>query len=149
MTGVAKVVSGWTFTIVQMEGEGGRMLGWGFNSSGQIGLGTQKGRMSPTPLAFPETIVPVAIGTGEYHGWAMEKDGTLWMWGQVGHEEVVDTDTPKVVPVGKLKIPVVTQLLWTKIYFWLFLGNKDSGSVFSVVPVEALYHVVTLHRVLF
>lgn len=78
----------------------GTLWSWGFNGSGQLGIGT-------TSLVVYQTT-PVQVGTdndwleisaGGYHSLALKSDGTLWVWGfnmygGLGNGGTVDTNLP-------------------------------------------------------
>ena len=64
---------------------------WGFNASGQLGDGTLRTRVVPTPIL--EQATAVAVGAG--HSLALTSDGTLWAWGANGDGQVGDGTTAR------------------------------------------------------
>jgi alpha-tubulin suppressor-like RCC1 family protein len=65
--------------------QGGALLCWGFNATGQVGNGEAPGQgdpediSEPLPVAVPGTWASVSAGGG--HTCAVATDGTLWCWG--------------------------------------------------------------------
>lgn len=74
--------------------EDGKILAFGYNYYGQLGLGFESGHVdsiyevclpsneSPAYVGSPVKFVSVAAG--EYHSLAVARDGTLWGWGSNG-----------------------------------------------------------------
>ena len=52
---------------------------WGYNASGQLGLGDVTARAVPTPLPMPARAITVAAGYN--HTCAIAADRSLWCWG--------------------------------------------------------------------
>jgi alpha-tubulin suppressor-like RCC1 family protein len=57
----------------------GRVLSWGENVAGQLGLGDADGRTVPTPIPGLEDIA--VIGAGGQHAFAFRRDGVTFAWG--------------------------------------------------------------------
>jgi alpha-tubulin suppressor-like RCC1 family protein len=57
----------------------GTLWAWGYNNSGQLGLGDTTNRSSPVQLGSLTTWSRVACGY--YHTMAIQSNGTLWSWG--------------------------------------------------------------------
>jgi alpha-tubulin suppressor-like RCC1 family protein/phosphodiesterase/alkaline phosphatase D-like protein len=82
-----------------------RMLAWGSNSSGQLGLGDTVQRNAPEAMADSgllagKTILSLAAGSG--HSLALCADGTLAAWGsnssgQLGNNSTTSSDVPVAV----------------------------------------------------
>ena len=69
----------------------GTLWGWGYNSDGELGDGTNTERHTPTSIAAGATWKGVASGI--YHTVGIKSDGTLWSWGknvngQLGDEQL-------------------------------------------------------------
>ena len=91
-----------TVTIVDDDGTvtGGNLWAWGYNGSGQLGLGDNLDRDTPTPVGTDTDWASVAAGWA--HTVAVKADGTLWAWGwnsagQLGLGDNLDRDTPTQV----------------------------------------------------
>ena len=82
----------------------GTLVAWGYNSAGQLGIGTTTSSRVPvavttagTPLAG-KTVVAIAAGEG--HSLALCSDGTLVAWGYNGYGELGNgTTASSLVPV--------------------------------------------------
>jgi alpha-tubulin suppressor-like RCC1 family protein len=57
----------------------GTLWGWGFNTSGQLGIGNTTNKLWPTQVGTATDWMMVAAG-GEY-SFAIKNNGTLWAWG--------------------------------------------------------------------
>jgi hypothetical protein len=61
---------------------------WGDNSSGQLGNGTTENCNIPERVSGLTEVI--AIAAGQYHNYALRKDGTLWAWGANGDGQLGD-----------------------------------------------------------
>ena len=82
----------------------GKLYAWGYNGSGQLGLGNTTYRISPVQVGALTTWAKVSMGFGNY-SIAVKTDGTLWGWGknnfaQLGLNNTTDYSSP--VQVGAL-----------------------------------------------
>jgi alpha-tubulin suppressor-like RCC1 family protein len=78
----------------------GTLWAWGYNSSGQLGLGNTTNRSTPTQVGTSTDWI--AIAAGGYHSLALKRDGTLWVWGrndfgQLGLGDTTNRSTPTQV----------------------------------------------------
>ncbi|NDK29323.1 DUF11 domain-containing protein [Streptomyces sp. TR1341] len=78
----------------------GRVLAWGYNTSGQLGDGsTATWRYTPVPVHLPESVT--AIGAGQATSYAVTSDGRVLAWGWNGYGQVGDgTTTNRNIPVA-------------------------------------------------
>jgi hypothetical protein len=80
----------------------GKLMVWGYNSSGQLGNGETASVNSPLQIETENTWLSAAAGY--YHTLAIRSDHTLWAWGQnyngqLGNGNIVDSHIPvEVVP---------------------------------------------------
>jgi regulator of chromosome condensation len=62
----------------------GRVFAWGSGQQSQLGRRiverTRVHGLRPTPVAFPRAKI-VAIGSGNYHSFAVDNRGEVWAWG--------------------------------------------------------------------
>lgn len=62
----------------------GSLWTWGYNSSGQLGLGDNGvGTERTTPTKVDTASDWSAIAAGHYHSFAVKSNGTLWAWGDM------------------------------------------------------------------
>jgi alpha-tubulin suppressor-like RCC1 family protein len=77
-----------------------QLWGWGFNSSGQLGLGDTTIRSSPNQAGA--LVDWLKISAGRYYTLAIKQTGTLWAWGsngdaQLGLGDTTDRSSPAQV----------------------------------------------------
>lgn len=60
----------------------GRVLCWGANAAGQLGLGPDALAVVPTPTVVPDIDGVVEIGAGRSATCARRGDGSVWCWGE-------------------------------------------------------------------
>jgi alpha-tubulin suppressor-like RCC1 family protein len=61
----------------------GRVMSWGSNSDGELGLGTRVTGWTPAEVIGLDRVVAIAAGSGGGKGFsgAVRDDGTVWLWG--------------------------------------------------------------------
>jgi alpha-tubulin suppressor-like RCC1 family protein len=61
----------------------GRVMAWGSNRSGELGVGSRVMGWTPVMVAGLDNVVEIAAGSAGSHGisGAVREDGTVWMWG--------------------------------------------------------------------
>jgi hypothetical protein len=45
----------------------------------------------------------------------------------------------------EVQVPARREVLWPKIFQWLFLGRTERNSAFYSLPVEVLYHMLLIY----
>ncbi len=127
-------ISAGTSTFLALK-ENGTVWGWGQNSYGQIGDGTQMDRSKPTRTLISEVV---AISAGGDFGMALKKDGTVWTWGDNSKGALGDGTTTgrlKPGPVPNLSDIKAISAGWTfavalkkdgTLWAW---GNNKSGQL--------------------
>jgi alpha-tubulin suppressor-like RCC1 family protein len=156
--GVAHVAGGGSHGIALMED--GRVLGWGWNLFAQVlpfGIGQPKQDvLTPTEVPIPEEEreegeerkkkVVVGVGAGWATSWLITKDGSLYMWGDAERGAPVQRPEayPSLYPWFKVQPPKPAwrESEWQNLFRWMFIGRDDPGCIFSVLPVEILFHMV-------
>ena len=62
----------------------GKVMSWGSNSTGELGVGTRATGWTPAEVTGLANIVAIAAGSGQNTygvSAAVRQDGTLWVWG--------------------------------------------------------------------
>jgi len=80
----------------------GHIWGWGYDGTGQLGIGTQSNVVStPTPLDAPATLRFTSISAGLYDTLAVDASGHAWSWGTNSSGTLGDGNAtqPSLVPV--------------------------------------------------
>ena len=82
---------------------GGRLWSWGGNDQGQLGLGDNTDRNTPTMVPLPEGLAVLHFSAGLNHSAAILDDQTLWTWGnntygQLGEGTTASSNTPVQIP---------------------------------------------------
>lgn len=101
---IEQVIGGGYHTLA-LTGNG-RVYAWGMNTEGQLGVGDNTNRLSPTPVATAGTPMDgkdiVAIGAGRQHSIAVDSDGRVYTWGwnnfgQLGNNTTTSANRPVAV----------------------------------------------------
>ncbi len=82
LTGITRIAAGPTHNMALTRD--GKVLSWGSNSTGELGVGTRTTGWRPAEVTGLENIVAIAAGSGAgTYGVsaAVRQDGTLWVWG--------------------------------------------------------------------
>ena len=110
--------------------EDGSLYAWGNNSDGQLGVGDEENRNTPTKVNLPSKIKELIItGSSVY---ALMEDSSLYSWGynldgQLGVGDEVNKNTPtKVNLPGKIKELITT-------------GSSVYVSVYALMEDSSLY----------
>jgi hypothetical protein len=141
MDNVACVASG-EFHSMCMTKNGDFWI-WGYNSYGEVAAEILE--TSATILLFVMSPVKLKIsefgagkisgfGCGDSFSYLIADTGDIFHWGTISSE-----------PPSRCQIPGPFQdLRWVFYFRWLFLGRSDENSEFFSLPVEVLYHIVSL-----
>jgi alpha-tubulin suppressor-like RCC1 family protein len=148
--GIVEMASGSTFILVLLED--GYVGSCGKGGSGQLGRGNTSDSAEISKILFVEATPLIAgIGCGENHGFVVTKEGDLYIWGEggagrLGLGTIGSVYRPELVPEFKCSIPFKSFVPrnWETVFQWLFLGKRDEPSPFFGLPVEVVYHFVTL-----
>jgi alpha-tubulin suppressor-like RCC1 family protein len=78
----------------------GRVLAWGDNADGQLGIGTVTGHSVPVFVHLPKTVHIVSVAAGRYHSLALNRSGKVLAWGDGGDGQLGNgTQTNETLPV--------------------------------------------------
>jgi alpha-tubulin suppressor-like RCC1 family protein len=144
--GVEDVACGWGHCMAIMDD--GAVMIWGTGFDSQLGC-PETFCYTPKKLIFPEMAGKsvASVGCGFSQGFFLTDEGSLYMWGaggdgQLGNGKRVTTHVPTLVPNLVFRSPWGSEKEWNALFFWLFLGHGDQGSVISLLPIEVLYNFV-------
>jgi alpha-tubulin suppressor-like RCC1 family protein len=99
---VTTLAAGGQHTLA-LKGDG-TVWAWGFNTSGQLGLGDTTHRSSPVQVTALGSNV-TALAAGANHTLALKGDGTVWAWGynydgELGLGDTTNRSNPVQVPLN-------------------------------------------------
>ena len=123
-----KISCGWNNSVG--VDTAGRLLVWGYNSIGQLGLGDTDNRLSPTQLGTASNWITTSTAPAEEtHSAAINSLGEMWVWGDnsSGQLGLGDTDNrPAPVQMG-------TASNWTDVWCGpLFtIAKNANGELYS------------------
>jgi alpha-tubulin suppressor-like RCC1 family protein len=121
----ASIAAGSGHTLVVTSG--GTVVATGSNSYGQIGDGTQTGRVVLTAVSTLTGITSVSAGWA--HSLALENDGTVWAWGLNGDGQLGDgTTTNSLTPVQVSGLTGIVEIAAGQSYS---LALKSDGTVWA------------------
>jgi len=100
--GCWKEVAAGTFHTLAIASDGS-LWSWGWNNKGELGLGDNINRNTPTQLGVGNDWT--SVSAGDEFSLAIKNDGTLWSWGlnnsgQLGLGDNTDRNSPVQVGVG-------------------------------------------------
>jgi alpha-tubulin suppressor-like RCC1 family protein len=102
----AAITAGADFTVALDQD--GHPWSWGYNDSGQLGLGTSGPRSTPVQLALPAGIAFTAMNAEGNHTVALDRNGQAWTWGRTSVANpgastvVISSPTEITMPGGVL-----------------------------------------------
>nr|XP_009404858.1 PREDICTED: ultraviolet-B receptor UVR8 [Musa acuminata subsp. malaccensis] len=99
---ISQISGGWRHTMALTSD--GRLYGWGWNKFGQLGVGDNDDHCSPVQVKLPEEQKVKQISCGWRHTLALTERGNVFSWGrgtsgQLGHGDILDRNTPKMIEV--------------------------------------------------
>jgi alpha-tubulin suppressor-like RCC1 family protein len=82
LPGITQIATGQTHNLALTRD--GKVMSWGSNSTGELGVGTRETGWTPAEVTGLANIVAIAAGSGQNTygvSAAVRQDGTLWVWG--------------------------------------------------------------------
>jgi hypothetical protein len=84
------------------------------------------------------------IGAYDFSG-VITECGNLFIFGTLPCSLVSQMgNSIRKIPEFKVHVPGRKEELWKTVFQWWFLGSAEKNSGFSNLPVEVVYHIVTL-----
>ncbi|MWV45973.1 hypothetical protein GRF59_20350 [Paenibacillus sp. HJL G12] len=94
-TAVPQISAGYQFGLSLISS--GTVWTWGANNYGQLGVGDNKGRLTPVQVKNLDQVTLIEAGIKS--AYAMKKDGSVWAWGDNEHGQLgIGTTTDAGVP---------------------------------------------------
>jgi alpha-tubulin suppressor-like RCC1 family protein len=129
----------WTFTTVKslaagaehtlIIGSDGKIRAWGSNASGQLGIDSSEELFNTPQTVRVESADWAAVSAGKEHSLALNKNGSLWAWGdnslgQLGDETYVGKNLP---------VNIKPDWKWTMVSagWYHTLAIRDDGSLWA------------------
>jgi alpha-tubulin suppressor-like RCC1 family protein len=115
----------------------GRVLAWGFNDEGQLGIGSHHNRLRPARVKFPGHPRIKIIAAGCDHSLAVSTGGQLYGWGrntdgELGDGSTTERDTPERVGLdGPIDTGQLTRAAARARIVSLFGGNRHTLALLS------------------
>jgi RCC1 and BTB domain-containing protein len=69
--------------------ESGEVYGWGYNGTGQLGLGNNVNQPVPAKLTHLSGVIVTMIACGYAHTLAATDEGALYVWGANSYGQLV------------------------------------------------------------
>ncbi len=108
LEGITQIAVGPTHSLALKSD--GRIMSWGTNSDGELGIGTRITGWTPAEVMGLDRVVAIAAGTGGGKGssGAVRDDGTVWMWGTNTSAQLGNGEGPMSPddPGGRNPLPV-------------------------------------------
>ena len=121
------VAGGYNHSIV-LKGDG-TVWTWGSNEYGQLGNGGTDGTNIPAQVLGLRTNA-IAVATGIWHGLALLSDGTVWVWGDDGADQLGDgLSTPSYSPV---QVPGLSNIVAICAGDYHSLAIDSNGAVWAL-----------------
>jgi len=110
----------------------GTLWSWGANTYGQLGLGDNSNRYTPTQIVSPSTTWSSKFNLGRFHVGMIDADGKFWAWGSnvYGQLGKVNTTSDKYENTPQM---IDSSTLWREVFCgenWTIV-TKATGSVYG------------------
>ncbi|MFE5321461.1 fibronectin type III domain-containing protein [Paenibacillus sp. NPDC056579] len=156
LTDVIDIATGWDHSIALKQD--GSVWSWGMSFVGALGTGiTIDTKVTPTQITGLSDMI--AVASGDDHGLALKRDGTVWSWGYNNYGELGNgTNTTSTTPVQVIGLTDVKAIAAGKdaslalkkdgsLWAWggvPFLGNGSMNNSYVPVKVSNLSNVISM-----
>ncbi|NP_001084549.2 regulator of chromosome condensation (RCC1) and BTB (POZ) domain containing protein 1 S homeolog [Xenopus laevis] len=95
---VVSIAAGQTSSMAITDN--GHVYGWGYNGTGQLGLGNTGNQLMPCRLVFAQPVCIIQVVLGYAHSLALSDQGVLYAWGANSHGQLgIGNKSNQTVPV--------------------------------------------------
>ncbi|KFI39445.1 regulator of chromosome condensation, RCC1 [Bifidobacterium actinocoloniiforme DSM 22766] len=114
-------------------GSDNRWYAWGFNTSGQLGLGTTNNQLQPLPISMPAGVGAYRqVSPGVDHTLAIGDNGTTYAWGANNSGQLGDNTTINQLSPVAVQMPAgVYQFTQVSAAAGHSIGIGDNGQAYS------------------
>ncbi|KAE8810905.1 ultraviolet-B receptor UVR8-like [Hordeum vulgare] len=136
---ISQISGGWRHTMAVAED--GKLYGWGWNKFGQVGVEDNVDHCSPVEVNFPDEQKIVQVACGWRHTLALTENKNIFSWGrgasgQLGHGEIIDRNTPKMIDALSLDGSACKQLESSNVVPMTVKVWVSPSERFALVPDE-------------
>jgi hypothetical protein len=139
---VVDVTSGGSFTLALLED--GSLFAVGKNTEGQLGNAEESRVFLETSIPEPVAVLRgrqvKGFGCGLDKSFAVLEGGEVIFWGDNSETPWWKEDEENLVHVPEPE----SEERWKKVFQWLFLGKLEKGSGFFLLPVEIIFHAISV-----
>jgi alpha-tubulin suppressor-like RCC1 family protein len=106
LEGIESISQGYSHNLLLTKD--GQVYVWGWNTEGQLGLGDNGIRSSPTLITKFKGKRIISISTGKYTSYALDSEGNVYSWGynsfgNLGLGDIESVNIPTLIPSLKGK----------------------------------------------
>jgi alpha-tubulin suppressor-like RCC1 family protein len=83
----------------------GKVLAWGDNKQGQLGIGSRQHRNAPVFVHLPKVAHITSIAAGQLHSLALTRGGKILGWGDDGYGQMGDGGFDDFLSPGPISVP--------------------------------------------
>ncbi|VAI56238.1 unnamed protein product [Triticum turgidum subsp. durum] len=136
---ISQIAGGWRHTMAVASD--GKLYGWGWNKFGQVGVGDNIDHCSPVEVNFPDEQKIAQVACGWRHTLALTENKNVFSWGrvasgQLGHGEIIDRNTPKMIDALSLDGSACKQLESSNAVPMIAKVWVPPSKRFAIVPEE-------------
>jgi hypothetical protein len=123
-------------------GSDGNLYAWGYGPDGELGNGTETlPQTTPVTVSLPAGVTPKAIAAGQFTGYAIGSDGSLYAWG-FGADGELGNGTETLAQTTPVTVSLPTGVVPTG----LSSGNESDTGYALVSEIGAPALLANLHQ---